>query len=242
MGEKKLRLSEEEIKNTQRAQALLSDAKEKGSPAVEQIRALLQEYGLITDREIKDLDRAESARHRTYNYYKSIDQLLKGYRKYRRTLKVYRHELESLVKEEDVGDSVRETNDFFTRLCESLELISVYDERKMRRRYEGTIRSCQYIEDALQSLEFGLRRLEAFNPKMAVLLRYVYIDGERRPTIQECIEKMNVTGSSTYYRQMEAAKKKLSELVFGAGSYISKDQLFNILVFLEDSGDDGASL
>lgn len=226
-------LSEREKADVIRGRQLLEESKD--SPAMEEIRALLTSYGFVTDGNAENQAVAEKERHRRYKYYQSIKMLLQNYRRFRRTIEVYQEELTARVDQEDIGGvgnvGSLGSQGFFTRLASSLDLMSAYDERRAANRYEPKIRSCQYIEASLQALERGLKLYEVENPAFCKLLRVVYIDGPSRPTIQTVIEQLKITGSSTYYRQLETARKELSMIVFGHS--LDKKQLFRILVALQ---------
>ncbi len=213
----------------------------RGSSAEAEIEEYLQQYGLIPDKTIKDKDKAEAERHQKYVLRDNIHIFLKRYRAQKEILAMAKEELVERVETESIGalgdKEAGGSEDFFNRLCRKLDLLSAYDEQAMRRRYESRIMACRYIEEAISTLERGMRTLKAHYPESHRLLEVVYIEGTQQPTIKEAIEKLKLSGPSSYYQKLERAEQQLSGLVLTCT--IDPASFLRTLVYLKQQETDG---
>lgn len=207
----------------------------RGSSAEAEIEAFLQQYGFVPDKNIADRDKAETERHQKYILRDNIHIFLTRYRAQKEILTMYKEELIERVDTETIGvlgdKEAVGSEDFFNRLCRKLDLLSAYDEQAMRRRYESRIMACRYIEEAIATLERGMRTLKAHYPDSHRLLEAVYMEGSQRPTIKETIEKLGLSGASSYYQKLERAEYQLSALVLNCT--IDPASFLRTLVYLK---------
>lgn len=233
------KMSQQEEKDMQLGAELMRSA--QGGSAEAAIEAYLAQYGLIRDRTIDDDAKAEAERHRRYVLSDNIRAFLKNYRAQQEILIMAKEELQGRVATESIGTlgDKEEAGEerFFDTLCRKLDLLSAYDERAMRRRYESRIIACRYIEEAITTLKRGLRILKAHHPDSYEILNIVYIEGPVQPTLKEVIEKLELAGPSSYYQKLERAEKQLASLVLNCT--FDQNIFLKMLVFLKQQEVDG---
>ena len=215
----------------------------KGNPVIpedlmyaeQQVEEYLTRCGLVTEKGIANEKRAEAIKKRREENYHNIASLLERYRSLQRTYKVFLEEFETEVldgaKKKDIDGL-----DVFERLSDRLEVLSVTEEKKFLARYAPHITAGRKIGIALKALKFGLKVLEAESPAMYKIVNLVYIEGETRPSVRTVQEIMGYQSANSYYKKLEQAKRRLSELVFGYNS--NRAELISILVFLRQQTED----
>ena len=129
------------------------------------------------------------------------------------------------------------TDMFFDRLTQELDILSVTDEKKFRNVWAPQIATGRKIEFALYSVDFGLKLLQAQDQKSYDLLKFVYIDGERKPTIKAILDHFKIMSPGTYYSLLEKATDRLAVLTFSFTD--KKSELNSILSYLEHLHNEG---
>ena len=231
---------EQEVRDVQMGQELLASV--RGSAAEREIEEFLHQYGFVNDRAITDEAKAEADRHQRYVLKDNIRVFLNRYRAQREILTMVKEELIARVATESIGtlgdkESAASPEGFFTSLCRKLDLLSAYDEKAMRNRYESRITACRYIEDAIATLDRSMRVLKAHQPESYAILNVVYIEGTTRPTIKEAIAKLNLSGTSSYYQKLERAEQLLSGLVLSCT--LDRRNFVQMMVYLKQQDADG---
>lgn len=197
--------------------------------APSEVRQYMQTYGFTVSS--GDNSISEWERHQRYELADNVKVLLQTYRQHKSSLKFYKENLPRLVAE--MTDSSISQNDdsfFFENLCEKLDLVCAYDSKKQQY-FENLIRSYQYIEKAINAVDFAVKLLELESPEECALLKTVYIDGDRQPTVQQCLEKHDISNTSTYYRRLENARNRISFILFG--NCLDRNQMFEVLVLMK---------
>lgn len=230
----------QEARDVQMGQELLATV--RGSSAEREIEEFLQQYGFVRDRSITDKEKAEDERHQRYILKDNIRAFLNRYRAQQEILSMVKEELVARVATEDIGrlgdkEQSAANEGFFSALCRKLDLLSAYDEKAMRNRYESRITACRYVEEAMATLTRGLRILKAHYPESYDILNVVYIEGPTRPTIKEAIAKLNLSGTSSYYQKLERAEQQLSGLILNCT--LDRSNFVQMMVFLKQQDADG---
>ena len=166
--------------------------------------------------------------------YQNVECLLKRYRVLRKTLDLIKSELEDRIKEDATLPATEEN--FFERISQKLELMSIDDERRFKSTYLPQIENARRIEIALSSLNFGMKILMAQDEDEYNILRETYIEGTRKPPVRTILNKLNYTSMSSYYIKIEEARRDLTIAMFGCAN--SRAELTSILVFLRQQYDD----
>ena len=166
--------------------------------------------------------------------YQNVECLLKRYRVLRKTLDLIKSELEDRIKEDATLPATEEN--FFERISQNLELMSIDDERRFKSTYLPQIENARRIEIALSSLNFGMKILMAQDEDEYNILRETYIEGTRKPPVRTILNKLNYTSMSSYYIKIEEARRDLTIAMFGCAN--SRAELTSILVFLRQQYDD----
>lgn len=181
-------------------------------------------------------------------YHKNMKVLLGIYRELRATYMLFRQEFADRIDAASgtpLSDIVGETaenyhrikieNDttgmFFDRISHELDFMSASDETKFRKIWVPQIAVGRKIEYALYAVDFGLKVLNAQDRKHYELLNYVYIEGDKRPSVRATMSRFDFMSPSSYYKHIDEANTKLTALVF---SFVSDQaELNSILAYLE---------
>ena len=222
-------------KNTTiKAPKLSEKSKARMQEAEQQIADYLTRCGLMDEKGIHDETRAEALRKRRQEHYHNISSLLDRYRSLKRTYAVFQDEFAEEVLGTDAVPS--DGLSLFDTISKRLDVLSVTEEKKFQRYYAPHITAGRKIEVALRAVDFGLRILEAEDPSMFKIVNMVYIDGTAKPTIQETSDAMGYQSFNSYYKKLEQAKKRLTELVFGYAD--NREELLSILTYLRQQAED----
>ena len=190
--------------------------------------------GVITEPGLGNGRRASITKKVREQNYQNVECLLKRYRVLRKTLDLIKSELEDRIKEDATLPATEEN--FFERISQNLELMSIDDERRFKSTYLPQIENARRIEIALSSLNFGMKILMAQDEDEYNILRETYIEGTRKPPVRTILNKLNYTSMSSYYIKIEEARRDLTIAMFGCAN--SRAELTSILVFLRQQYDD----
>lgn len=203
-------------------------------PAEKRVADYMLKAGVITEPGLGNGRRASITKKVREQNYQNVECLLKRYRVLRKTLDLIKSELEDRIKEDATLPATEEN--FFERISQSLELMSIDDERRFKSTYLPQIENARRIEIALSSLNFGMKILMAQDEDEYNILRETYIEGTRKPPVRTILNKLNYTSMSSYYIKIEEARRDLTIAMFGCAN--SRAELTSILVFLRQQYDD----
>lgn len=203
-------------------------------PAEKRVADYMLKAGVITEPGLGNGRRASITKKVREQNYQNVECLLKRYRVLRKTLDLIKSELEDRIKEDATLPATEEN--FFERISQNLELMSIDDERRFKSTYLPQIENARRIEIALSSLNFGMKILMAQDEDEYNILRETYIEGTRKPPVRTILNKLNYTSMSSYYLKIEEARRDLTIAMFGCAN--SRAELTSILVFLRQQYDD----
>lgn len=203
-------------------------------PAEKRVADYMLKAGVITEPGLGNGRRASITKKVREQNYQNVECLLKRYRVLRKTLDLIKSELEDRIKEDATLPATEEN--FFERISQNLELMSINDERRFKSTYLPQIENARRIEIALSSLNFGMKILMAQDEDEYNILRETYIEGTRKPPVRTILNKLNYTSMSSYYIKIEEARRDLTIAMFGCAN--SRAELTSILVFLRQQYDD----
>lgn len=203
-------------------------------PAEKRVADYMLKAGVITEPGLRNGRRASITKKVREQNYQNVECLLKRYRVLRKTLDLIKSELEDRIKEDATLPATEEN--FFERISQNLELMSIDDERRFKSTYLPQIENARRIEIALSSLNFGMKILMAQEEDEYNILRETYIEGTRKPPVRTILNKLNYTSMSSYYIKIEEARRDLTIAMFGCAN--SRAELTSILVFLRQQYDD----
>lgn len=203
-------------------------------PAEKRVADYMLKAGVITEPGLGNGRRASITKKVREQNYQNVECLLKRYRVLRKTLDLIKSELEDRIKEDATLPATEEN--FFERISQNLELMSIDDERRFKSTYLPQIENARRIEIALSSLNFGMKILKAQDEDEYNILRETYIEGTRKPPVRTILNKLNYTSMSSYYIKIEEARRDLTIAMFGCAN--SRAELTSILVFLRQQYDD----
>lgn len=203
-------------------------------PAEKRVADYMLKAGVITEPGLGNGRRASITKKVREQNYQNVECLLKRYRVLRKTLDLIKSELEDRIKEDATLPATEEN--FFERISQNLELMSIDDERRFKSTYLPQIENARRIEIALSSLNFGMKILMAQDEDEYNILRETYIEGTRKPPVRTILNKLNYTSMSSYYFKIEEARRDLTIAMFGCAN--SRAELTSILVFLRQQYDD----
>lgn len=203
-------------------------------PAEKRVADYMLKAGVITEPGLGNGRRASITKKVREQNYQNVECLLKRYRVLRKTLDLIKSELEDRIKEYATLPATEEN--FFERISQNLELMSIDDERRFKSTYLPQIENARRIEIALSSLNFGMKILMAQDEDEYNILRETYIEGTRKPPVRTILNKLNYTSMSSYYIKIEEARRDLTIAMFGCAN--SRAELTSILVFLRQQYDD----
>lgn len=203
-------------------------------PAEKRVADYMLKAGVITEPGLGNGRRASITKKVREQNYQNVECLLKRYRVLRKTLDLIKTELEDRIKEDATLPASEEN--FFERISQNLELMSIDDERRFKSTYLPQIENARRIEIALSSLNFGMKILMAQDENEYNILRETYIEGTRKPPVRTILNKLNYTSMSSYYIKIEEARRNLTIAMFGCTN--SRAELTSILVFLRQQYDD----
>lgn len=203
-------------------------------PAEKRVADYMLKAGVITESGLGNGRRASITKKVREQNYQNVECLLKRYRVLRKTLDLIKSELEDRIKEDATLPATEEN--FFERISQNLELMSIDDERRFKSTYLPQIENARRIEIALSSLNFGMKILMAQDEDEYNILRETYIEGTRKPPVRTILNKLNYTSMSSYYIKIEEARRDLTIAMFGCAN--SRAELTSILVFLRQQYDD----
>lgn len=203
-------------------------------PAEKRVADYMLKAGVITEPGLGNGRRASITKKVREQNYQNVECLLKRYRVLRKTLDLIKRELEDRIKEDATLPATEEN--FFERISQNLELMSIDDERRFKSTYLPQIENARRIEIALSSLNFGMKILMAQDEDEYNILRETYIEGTRKPPVRTILNKLNYTSMSSYYIKIEEARRDLTIAMFGCAN--SRAELTSILVFLRQQYDD----
>ena len=203
-------------------------------PAEKRVADYMLKAGVITEPGLGNGRRASITKRVREQNYQNVECLLKRYRVLRKTLDLIKSELEDRIKEDATLPATEEN--FFERISQNLELMSIDDERRFKSTYLPQIENARRIEIALSSLNFGMKILMAQDEDEYNILRETYIEGTRKPPVRTILNKLNYTSMSSYYIKIEEARRDLTIAMFGCAN--SRAELTSILVFLRQQYDD----
>lgn len=203
-------------------------------PAEKRVADYMLKAGVITEPGLGNGRRASITKKVREQNYQNVECLLKRYRVLRKTLDLIKSELEDRIKEDATLPATEEN--FFERISQNLELMSIDDERRFKSTYLPQIENARRIEIALSSLNFGMKILMAQDEDEYNILRETYIEGTRKPPVRTILNKLNYTSMSSYYIKIEKARRDLTIAMFGCAN--SRAELTSILVFLRQQYDD----
>ena len=203
-------------------------------PAEKRVADYMLKAGVITEPGLGNGRRASITKKVREQNYQNVECLLKRYRVVRKTLDLIKSELEDRIKEDATLPATEEN--FFERISQNLELMSIDDERRFKSTYLPQIENARRIEIALSSLNFGMKILMAQDEDEYNILRETYIEGTRKPPVRTILNKLNYTSMSSYYIKIEEARRDLTIAMFGCAN--SRAELTSILVFLRQQYDD----
>lgn len=203
-------------------------------PAEKRVADYMLKAGVITEPGLGNGSRASITKKVREQNYQNVECLLKRYRVLRKTLDLIKSELEDRIKEDATLPATEEN--FFERISQNLELMSIDDERRFKSTYLPQIENARRIEIALSSLNFGMKILMAQDEDEYNILRETYIEGTRKPPVRTILNKLNYTSMSSYYIKIEEARRDLTIAMFGCAN--SRAELTSILVFLRQQYDD----
>ena len=203
-------------------------------PAEKRVADYMLKAGVITEPGLGNGRRASITKKVREQNYQNVECLLKRYRVLRKTLDLIKSELEDRIKEDATLPATEEN--FFERISQNLELMSIDDERRFKSTYLPQIENARRIEIALSSLNFGMKILMAQDEDEYNILRETYIEGTRKPPVRTILNKLNYTSMSSYYIKIEEARRDLTIAMFGCAN--SRAELTSIQVFLRQQYDD----
>lgn len=203
-------------------------------PAEKRVADYMLKAGVITEPGLGNGRRASITKKVREQNYQNVECLLKRYRVQHKTLDLIKSELEDRIKEDATLPATEEN--FFERISQNLELMSIDDERRFKSTYLPQIENARRIEIALSSLNFGMKILMAQDEDEYNILRETYIEGTRKPPVRTILNKLNYTSMSSYYIKIEEARRDLTIAMFGCAN--SRAELTSILVFLRQQYDD----
>ena len=203
-------------------------------PAEKRVADYMLKAGVITEPGLGNGRRASITKKVREQNYQNVECLLKRYRVLRKTLDLIKSELEDRIKEDATLPATEEN--FFERISQNLELMSIDDERRFKSTYLPQIENARRIEIALSSLNFGMKILMAQDEDEYNILRETYIEGTRKPPVRTILNKLNYTSMSSYYIKIEEARRDLTIAMFGCAN--SRAEMTSILVFLRQQYDD----
>ena len=203
-------------------------------PAEKRVADYMLKAGVITEPGLGNGRRASITKKVREQNYQNVECLLKRYRVLRKTLDLIKSELEDRIKEDATLPATEEN--FFERISQNLELMSIDDERRFKSTYLPQIENARRIEIALSSLNFGMKILMAQDEDEYNILRETYIEGTRKPPVRTILNKLNYTSMSSYYIKIEEARRDLTIAMFGCAN--SRAELTSILAFLRQQYDD----
>lgn len=203
-------------------------------PAEKRVADYMLKAGVITEPGLGNGRRASITKKVREQNYQNVECLLKRYRVLRKTLDLIKSELEDRIKEDATLPATEEN--FFERISQNLELMSIDDERRFKSTYLPQIENARRMEIALSSLNFGMKILMAQDEDEYNILRETYIEGTRKPPVRTILNKLNYTSMSSYYIKIEEARRDLTIAMFGCAN--SRAELTSILVFLRQQYDD----
>jgi len=203
-------------------------------PAEKRVADYMLKAGVITEPGLGNGRRASITKKVREQNYQNVECLLKRYRVLRKTLDLIKSELEDRIKEDATLPATEEN--FFERISQNLELMSIDDERRFKSTYLPQIENARRIEIALSSLNFGMKILMAQDEDEYNILRETYIEGTRKPPVRTILNKLNYTSMSSYYIKIEEARRDITIAMFGCAN--SRAELTSILVFLRQQYDD----
>lgn len=185
--------------------------------------------------------KAEKQRRFRQRNYKNMTSLLESYRSLERTYELFKEEFsESIIRHDTKNIHSVSIPDgehrMFDTLSKELDLFSAEEERKFQTIWAPQVVVGRKIEFAIYSVNLGLKFLRAQSKKEYELIRYVYIDGETKPTTQEIAQEFEFFSTATYYKKLKDAKKHLTELTFFYSS--NKAELSSILTYLRQQQED----
>ena len=203
-------------------------------PAEKRVADYMLKAGVITEPGLGNGRRASITKKVREQNYQNVECLLKRYRVLRKTLDLIKSELEDRIKEDATLPATEEN--FFERISQNLELMSIDDERRFKSTYLPQIENARRIEIALSSLNFGMKILMAQDEDEYNILRETYIEGTRKPPVRTILNKLNYTSMSSYYIKIEEARRDLTIAMFCRANQRSEKTRLHI--FLRQQYDD----
>lgn len=228
------KLTDTRQKSTGKSEAVL-DAEKK-------LNEFLKNWGVMAEPGLDpDSPKAEKQRRLRQKNYKNINSLLSSYRSLSRTYELFKEEFTENVLRHDASANqsinIPEGEErLFDRLSQELDLFSAEEEKRFQAVWAPQVVVGRRIEYAIYSIKLGLKFLSAQSEMESALLRYVFIDGDEKPSVKDACEKFSFYSSATYYKRLNEAKKHLTELTFFYCS--NKAELSSILTYLRQQQED----
>ena len=104
----------------------------------------------------------------------------------------------------------------FTAIAQRLELMSISEEKEFNTRYFPQIEIMQRMEVVIQAVDSALSIYASQKPTFAKLIRELYIDGDRKPTNAEVMERFNYS-EPYFYKIINIAVEDITVIMFGTG-------------------------
>ena len=118
----------------------------------------------------------------------------------------------------------------FDKICKQLDIMSVAEERRFQRTYAPQAIICRKFEVALDAIDFGLKILQREDEDAYEIIYYSFIEGKKKKKIMDIVSQLENVSTSTYYKRLNAAEKKLANYVFGY--YSKEDKLHDIIAYI----------
>ena len=206
------------------------------SGAENELSEFLHRIGAIPETTIADADRRAQIADRRKKNYKNITSLLSQYRSLKRTYSTFRQEFEESLHSGNVQvEHFSAELPVFEQLSETLQIMSVTEEKKFQAIYAPHITAGRKLEKAIEAIDFGMRMLKSSNSELWSLLNEYYIEGPEKPSVVSLCRK-RYTSRSACFREIEKGRKQLTRFIFGYTS--NQAELESILAtFCEPEGE-----
>jgi len=194
--------------------------------AFKKLESYMMKHGQTMEKNmIKSEERQENMRKLRSSVFQNIEFLLDHYRSFAAVRNEYLIDLtESITGVDHDKEPLA-----FDELSHALQLLDARDEREFKKNYQPYIEVGLRLDYALKAIDYGIAHMRDCD--LRDLLRFVYMDGDSKPSIAECCEEFDIC-KTVYYRMLNKAKTNLTMLIFGPANHSGAEQKRNLLLIL----------
>lgn len=207
---------------------------DSATEAENSLRQYFIQSGLCVEPGISNEKKALDLAKRRQENYLNIRSLLINYRSFRKIYEFLKENFIESLKEDSLEYSPPDydTSDkfMFDKICKQLDIMSVAEERRFQRTYAPQAIICRKFEVALDAIDFGLKILQREDEDAYKIIYCSFVEGKKKKKIMDIVSQLENVSTSTYYKRLNAAEKKLANYVFGY--YSKEDKLHDIIAYI----------